>query len=31
LEDLDKVDVLDPNNAITLQRHPNVKRMWKDY
>jgi tetratricopeptide (TPR) repeat protein len=31
LEDLDKADVIDPNNAITLQRHTNVKMMVKDY
>ncbi len=31
LEDLDKVDVLEPNNAFTLQRHGEMKIMLKDY
>jgi tetratricopeptide (TPR) repeat protein len=31
LEDLHKVDVLEPNNAITLQWHGDLKRMLEDY
>jgi tetratricopeptide (TPR) repeat protein len=31
LEDLDEVDVLEPNNAFTLQSHGIVKNMLKDY
>ncbi len=31
LEDLDKVDVLEPNNAFTLQSRGDVKRKLKDY
>jgi len=31
LEDLDKVDVLEPNNAFTLRSRGNVKRMLKEY
>jgi tetratricopeptide (TPR) repeat protein len=31
LEDFDKADVLEPNNAFTLQRRGDVKRMLKDY
>jgi hypothetical protein len=31
LEDLDKVDVLDPNNAFTLKWRRNVKRTLKNY
>jgi len=31
LEDLDKVDVLKPNNVFTLIRRANVKNMLKDY
>jgi tetratricopeptide (TPR) repeat protein len=31
LEDLDKVDVLEPNNASTLKNHGNVKKMLKEY
>jgi tetratricopeptide (TPR) repeat protein len=31
LEDLDKADVLQPNNAIVLKRCGNVKRLLKDY
>jgi tetratricopeptide (TPR) repeat protein len=30
LEDLDKVDVLEPNNAFTLQFRGNVKRTLED-
>jgi len=30
LKDLDKVDVLEPNNAFTLQCHGNVKRMLEN-
>jgi hypothetical protein len=30
LEDLDKADVLEPNNAFTLRCHGNVKRMLED-
>jgi hypothetical protein len=29
-EDLDKVDVLEPNNAFTLQRCADVKMMLED-
>jgi hypothetical protein len=31
LEDLDKVDVLNLNNAFTLHSHANVKNMFDDY
>jgi hypothetical protein len=31
LEDLDEVDVLEPNNAFTLQSLGIVKNMLKDY
>jgi hypothetical protein len=31
LDDLDEFNVLEPNNAITLQLRGNVKRMLKDY
>jgi tetratricopeptide (TPR) repeat protein len=31
LEDLDKADVLEPNNAFTLESCANVKRMLKEY
>jgi tetratricopeptide (TPR) repeat protein len=31
LEDLDKVNVLEPNNAITLRWYGDVKKMSKDY
>jgi hypothetical protein len=31
LEDIDKVDVLQPNNAFTLKNHRNVKMLLKDY
>jgi tetratricopeptide (TPR) repeat protein len=31
LNDFDKVDVLEPNNAFTLRSRGNVKRMLKDY
>ncbi len=31
LEDLHKVDVLEPNNEFTLKWHENVKRTLKDY
>jgi tetratricopeptide (TPR) repeat protein len=31
LEDFDKVDILEPNNAFTLQNHGDVKRMLEDY
>jgi len=31
LEDLDKVDVLEPNNAFTLQSRGDVKRKLKYY
>jgi len=30
LEDLDKADVLKPNNAFTLRCHGDVKKMLKD-
>jgi len=30
LEDLDKVDVLEPNNAFTLQIHGEVKKILHD-
>jgi hypothetical protein len=30
LEDLDKADVLKPNNAFTLRSYGNVKRMLED-
>ncbi len=30
MEDLDKVDVLEPNNAFTLQCRGNVKRTLED-
>jgi len=31
LEEFDKVDILENNNAITLKTHENVKGMSKDY
>jgi tetratricopeptide (TPR) repeat protein len=31
LEDLDKANFLEPNNAFTLQSHGNVKHKLKDY
>jgi hypothetical protein len=31
LEDVDKADVLGPNDAFTLRTHEDVKRMLKDY
>jgi hypothetical protein len=31
LEEFDKVDVLEKNNAITLKTHENVKGMSNDY
>jgi hypothetical protein len=31
LEDLDKVDVLEPNNAFTLRSHGKVKHMLDDH
>jgi hypothetical protein len=31
LEDLDKVDVLGPNDAFTLRTRGDLKRMLKDY
>jgi len=31
LKDLDKANVLEPNNEFTLQCHVNVKRILKDY
>ncbi|CAK9877011.1 unnamed protein product [Sphagnum jensenii] len=31
LEDFDKADVFDPNNAFTLQGDGDVKRKLKDY
>jgi hypothetical protein len=31
LQDLDKVNVLEPNNASTLRTHENVKYMFEDY
>ncbi len=31
MEDLDKADVLEPNNAFTLMSRGNVKRMLKEY
>jgi len=31
MEDLDKADVLEPNNAFTLGTRGNVKRMLKEY
>ncbi len=31
LKDLDKVDVLEPNNAFTLKIHGDVKGMLKEY
>jgi len=31
LEDLNEADVLEPNNAFTLQSHGVVKNMLKDY
>jgi hypothetical protein len=31
LEDLDKVNVLEPNNVITLRWYGDVKKMSKDY
>jgi len=31
LDDLDKVNVFEPNNAFTLQSRGDVKRILKDY
>ncbi len=31
LKDFDKVDVLEPNNAFTLKRRGDVKKMLQDY
>ncbi len=31
MEDLDKANVLEPNNIFTLQCRGNVKRIFKDY